>query len=372
MRRNSWHYPRREFAEKVYNYLALGPIQGVKIFGPRRIGKTEFLSQDLAPLVEERGHRVVYANLWQRDVDPLATLLYAFDQTLRGGSIFERLKSAIDGISPKIRLKIPGSSAELEVDTGHLKKEAPTALLFMLDEYCELLSNVERPAFLLLDEFQELRNAPFANSLVAALRAGLDKRQDSLVAVFTGSSQDELIRIFGDDSSPFFAFAGKLDLPPLTEEFVDHQLDHFRSISRVAVERRDALEVFHRFNENPMILQQWLMNHSIYPDVGKDEAVAQVLDNAVEALGFRKIWIELGPVERIAARLLADRKSVLGKDGSNHSHELTGRGGNSLEELKSAVDRLYALRIAERNNGDWVIGDELVERWIKNRPKFEF
>ena len=54
MTKSDWHYPRRDFAKKVYGLLANGPIQGASIFGPRRTGKTHFLTHDLAPLAEEK------------------------------------------------------------------------------------------------------------------------------------------------------------------------------------------------------------------------------------------------------------------------------------------------------------------------------
>lgn len=63
MSKANWHYPRSEFADQVYNLLANGPIQGISIFGPGRTGKTQFLTHDLAPLAEQRGHQVVYASL---------------------------------------------------------------------------------------------------------------------------------------------------------------------------------------------------------------------------------------------------------------------------------------------------------------------
>ena len=90
MTKSDWHYPRRDFAKKVYGLLANGPIQGVSIFSPRRTGKTHFLTHDLVPLAEEKGHRVVYASLWQTLDSPLAILLYEFDRALRAGSFLDR------------------------------------------------------------------------------------------------------------------------------------------------------------------------------------------------------------------------------------------------------------------------------------------
>ena len=60
-----WHFPRREFTARVLKLLGDGPGQALTLFGPRRTGKTEFLLKDLAPLAEQRRHRVIYASFWQ-------------------------------------------------------------------------------------------------------------------------------------------------------------------------------------------------------------------------------------------------------------------------------------------------------------------
>ena len=62
MKRVDWHYPRTKFTENVFTMLVDGPIHAVRLFGPRRMGKTEFLLRDLAELAERKGHRVVYAS----------------------------------------------------------------------------------------------------------------------------------------------------------------------------------------------------------------------------------------------------------------------------------------------------------------------
>lgn len=63
---------------------------------------------------------------------------------------------------------------------------------------------------------------------------------------------------------------------------------------------------------------------------------------------------------------------VKNEHGERNSGELTGRQGISSDVLVAAVEELYALGVAERKNGDWIIGDDLFRDWICSRPKFEF
>ncbi|NNL73146.1 MAG: ATP-binding protein, partial [Silicimonas sp.] len=91
MSKNHWHYPRTEFTDRTFKLLVNGPVSALRMFGPRRTGKTWFLTNDLAPRFEMYGHRVVYANFWQIVSSPLAVMLYACDQALRKQTFAERL-----------------------------------------------------------------------------------------------------------------------------------------------------------------------------------------------------------------------------------------------------------------------------------------
>ena len=373
MNKADWHYPRTKFAEKVYGLLANGPIQGVSIFGPRRTGKTRFLTHDLAPLAEEKGHRVVYASLWQTLDSPLAILLYEFDRALRAGSFIDRVKSIASDIAPKFKVKSPDGSAEMEIDLSKLKGKAPEEHLLLLDQYCERLASDNKPAFLLFDEFQELEKAENAAPVIAALRTSLDKRTDGLVAVFTGSSQEGLRQVFSERDAPFFRFATPIDLPVMEDEFVDHQLKAFRGASKAKIEKKKALEIFRRFDGNPLFFQRWLMKIAIHPDMSETDAIDAVQADLAEEFGFNRRWLDLNSNQRIMARMLAMRvDQVYGKNGIEFIEALTQRKPPSKSALQAAIGRLSRLGIVDKWDEEWRIGDPLFESWIKNRPASEF
>lgn len=367
-----WHFPRTELAETFYRALALGPTKAISMFGPRQIGKTEFLTKDLAPLAEKRGHKVVFADFWGDNYDPLAVLLHALDQTFRTGSFAERLKRILAGMSPKIKLKSPDGSFEVEINTSGLWTGLPSNLLFLLDEYCEQLANEKCPTFLLLDEFQEVCKRPFGAELVAALRSSLNRRRYGFGVVFCGSSQDELRTMFTDRAAPFFAYANNFDFPPLDVEFVDYLVNQYRTIMQSDVDRDDALTVFKRFHNNPMILHRWLGQLVLDPNLNGVDAITKTLVDVAEHFGYRRTWEKIKPDERIAARLLADDLSIYNDHGERNSNELTGRRGLTSDKLVAAVNELSTLGIAEKRDGSWIIGDNLFKGWISNRPKSEF
>ncbi|MBY0562831.1 MAG: hypothetical protein K2P58_01495 [Hyphomonadaceae bacterium] len=368
-----WHYPRTAFAEQVFSLLAGGPIQAVSLFGPRRTGKTQFLLQDLAPLAEARGHRVVYASLWQTIDYPLGILLYEFDVALREGSFLSRLKSAAGDIAPKFRLKAPFGAGEVEIDLANLKGKPPENHLLLLDQYCERLAGDDKPAFLLFDEFQELSRAKDSQPLIAALRTSLDKRKQGLVAVFTGSSQEGLRQMFTARQAPFFRFAQPIDLPALGEDFVAHQLRAFAASSKSKIDRQTALEVFARFDRNPLFFQRWLMTLALQPDMSSAEAIDAVRASIAEEFGFALKWVELNAVQRLTARMLAEGvRQLYGKEGGDFIEALTGAPAPSASSIQSALRRLSRLGYVDKWDDEWRFADPLFEAWVRERPRAEF
>src|SRR5260221_14529407 len=73
----SWHFARPELAQPHLQAFDLGLISATALHARRRMGKTEFLTQDLTPAAVERGLAVGYCNLWQEDEDPTEAIAEA-------------------------------------------------------------------------------------------------------------------------------------------------------------------------------------------------------------------------------------------------------------------------------------------------------
>jgi len=52
-----WHFARPELAQKYLQTFRIGLISAQALFAPRRMGKSEFLEQDLIPAAEKSGTR---------------------------------------------------------------------------------------------------------------------------------------------------------------------------------------------------------------------------------------------------------------------------------------------------------------------------
>ena len=58
-------------------------LQRKRGLSPVSSGKTEFLTKDLTPHAESKGHKVVYISFWRASLSPLALILYSLEVTLK-------------------------------------------------------------------------------------------------------------------------------------------------------------------------------------------------------------------------------------------------------------------------------------------------
>jgi hypothetical protein len=77
-----WHYSRPELAEKYLKVFDVGLTSARALFAKRRMGKSEFLEQDLIPAARKLGYITVYLNLWDARSQPKPALLVALTRAL--------------------------------------------------------------------------------------------------------------------------------------------------------------------------------------------------------------------------------------------------------------------------------------------------
>ena len=364
-----WHYPRPDFAEQLHGLLTRGPSHALSMFGPRRTGKTQFLLNDLGPLAEARRHRVVYVSFWQLSTSPLALLLYRLDRALNHGGVFERIGRATEGLKAKFSISALGG--KIEVDLGKAQTSPPEDLFLVLDRLLDRFSDPKRPSILMFDEFQELAKSKQGDTVIAALRTALDTRKDSLVSVFTGSSQLGLKQVFSRRKAPFYRFATPVQLPTLTEAFVDHQLAAFHRAFRGRVNRDNALKVFHANGQDPMVLQRWLMARGTYAGIDDDEILARVKSEIAGEYGFEETWLDqLTAMHRAVLWMLANRiESPQGQAGEAYIGALLPDEEIKTSKIQSALNTLERRGLADQFDKQWRISDPLFETWVLSRQE---
>lgn len=90
---SDWHYSRAKLAKEFMDEFTRYGCRALSNFSWRQVGKTEFLTRDLAPEAIHRKHYPVYVDLWSARSDPAR----AIANTLKGHALGDK-KSGRSGL----------------------------------------------------------------------------------------------------------------------------------------------------------------------------------------------------------------------------------------------------------------------------------
>ena len=336
-----------------------------RLGGPRRAGKTTFLLSDLAPKAKQMGHRVVYTSFWSSTSPTdllLTSLLESEDSTAR-----RSLKDM-----PSLKRSLRFEDLNIMVDLSRDGQDNADADLRVIDQVLDHYADPERPTLLLFDEVQQLIHYDQGDTFLKALRTALDTRRDGLRSVFTGSSQEGLNRIFAGKDEPFYRFATRVELPPLTEDFVRHQLQAYERTFQDKLSEKDALDAFERLDRNPTYFQRWLQEHGLDPDRTPEETFSALERQVVADQGLLQTWLELSPRHRLIAWVLTQDVPLYGQAADALVKETFGLDLPKHAIRQSLMRRLVTEDVVEDWNRKRRIPDPLLRDWIARRPAEEF
>ena len=372
MAKDPWHFERRDLATRILSVLTDGPARALTMFAPRRTGKTEFLIQDLAPLAEDQGHRVIYASFWQAPLSPLAVLLHALELSLKRGTFSDRLRTTASALTPKLKLSAPlaGAKAEAEIDLTSLNKKPPSDLLLYLDDLLDRLARKRKPTILLLDEIQELAKSGSNAPLVAALRTSLDKRSTRLKTVFTGSSREGLAAMFSARQAPFFHFSTPIELESLGEPFVDHLIKIFQKTTRRTLNRAAMLAAFERLHSNPYFFRNFIEALVLDTTLSIPDAVESVRHRIAVELGYPETWLALTSIQRATVHALAKGTTKpFSQTSLKAIAKSMGEDPPSAARVQAALRKLNKLGLADTYTGGWALDDPGFTAWVRETQR---
>ncbi|MFT4926528.1 MAG: hypothetical protein ACI8WB_002626 [Phenylobacterium sp.] len=229
----NWYFNRATLAENYLKSVGLSPIPRIALLGVRRIGKTAFLLNDIAPKAIELGFFPVYVNMWANLSAPQEHILNTFNDYIDSqksgiaGSVSELLSSEVK------KLDINLGIIKASVDTSIPAKPVPTSQIeeinHLLKKLVNLAAEKDQRLLFILDEIQHLNTSEEFLPVQACLRTQFDTFEDICV-IYAGSSRGGVSAMFNSDtanfgkkqlSMPFYNSASLVDFPCLDEEFVE-------------------------------------------------------------------------------------------------------------------------------------------------------
>jgi hypothetical protein len=165
----SWHFARPQLARRYLQTFQIGLVSAQALFAPRRMGKSEFLEQDLIPAAQKSGLLTAYLNLWDAREHPRGALISALARagSPRGlSALIEKLKTPLKKVKAFAKLSgIAEGSLEAELT------EDPRIAGPALSELLRSFDRADRTLLLVLDEAQVLAS-PFIR--IWLIRCALD------------------------------------------------------------------------------------------------------------------------------------------------------------------------------------------------------
>ena len=358
MNRDPLYFPRHALAEVIINSLKSGITHAFTLFAPRRMGKTQFLLNDVAPMAEQSGFNVFYFSFMDDAAQNIPLhfqkALYQFSQQINKAS---GVKTFLGGIS---KIDIMGVGIE---------KHAPESEMPPLSTVLNTIANDNRPTLLLLDEVQELARIKGTDGIIRALRTGLDINQGAIKTIFTGSSTNGLRAMFNDNKAPFFHFAHAMDFPRLGKDFTDFLATVYHDRTGHNINTDALYEAFERMNHTPLFMRATIQDMIINPELSIEQAAHARIGQMQENSEFPQQWHGLSSIEQIIMVLVANGTEALYSTQSReHIAARLGVDDVTTSAVQNAVRKLERKDLITRDSANRIqINNPIFKTWILER-----
>lgn len=308
MKAHKWHYQRQDLAKKYLKDLELG-AQSLAIFAERRKGKTEFCLYDLMPYALEQGYLCVYVNFWQDKANPSLCIVNGIVDAL-GGSVGAHFK----GWKKELSLKLGILQAKISQDSRVTPSTANEAFRYLLKANGAIL--------LVCDEIQHLATNPAFDGFTATLRTFIDSNKDRVRVVFTGSSQDNLNRLFKRQKAAFYNSASLALFPDMGDGFIVFLSKLFYSLTKRKLPVEQIMPAFIDSHYSPAFIVELLqvMVRDGFYDIESGLAHYSLLNPPNQE--HKMIWEELSAIDKEVLKILAGEYEV--QLYSNETYVLIG------------------------------------------------
>ena len=329
----------------------------VRLFAPRKYGKTSLLKRALAD-GENEGLVPVLVDLY--GVVSMADVAVRFERAYSRqlkGAVRSRIEDFLQRTGLGLSLGAFGISARLQLEP---KTDPLPALHALLDLPLRLDESGGFRAYIALDEFQDVHKVP---SLDAILRSHIQFQGEVASYVFAGSEPGLMKQLFEHKDRPLYGSAVPLRLGRLRDaDIADYVAERFRQTGRDVGEALNPL--LGAAKGHPQ--RAMLLAHRLWEEIGEGETAT--LDHWREA--HRAALDELQPEFEAQWRGLdtAEQKTlraVIAGEGSPYRGAVLERLALTKPSAQKALQRLTARAEIEAEGRKQALVDPLFGEWIE-------
>ena len=357
---------RPALANSYLGLINAQPGRPLAMFAPRRVGKTYFLDHDLAPAARRAGWLPVYADLWLQKSAPLEAINHALEEALDDATV---PGSEVGRLARTKVKKVGALRASLELGDAPARRPLPAAPELRLDALVSrLAAAAARPILLMLDEIQALGDVAGGEEIIATLRAVLHKRRDILKSVFTGSSQEAMVRMLSTPGSPMYQFAQLLDLPVLSDKFLQSLADHFTAVHPgKGLLLEDLRRVFARIGFKPGLMRDLVKSLSAEGLTDVEAGVKRFLLDDRQLSGWGALLQPHDLFERAVLLAIAQGLPPMGSETLDAMATVLG-SRPTVAKVRAAIERLRrAGLLGKAGGGPTAVDDPLFAEFLRGR-----
>jgi len=336
----AWHYQRARLAAALGDRLIAR--ERIAMFGPRQTGKTTLLRDEVIPYVQSRERVAVYIDCWMDMDDPLQGINYALQKALDGLSVKPRGVRRTGTTAVK-KVGLMGASLDLGDPAA---RQAPTRPALLLDSLLtRLLEETSRDLVLVFDEFQAIASVKNGPQISASLRAALTQADKRIGAIFSGSSDVQLLDMFSRSNTPLYGFAKTEGYEPLGPDFIGFVAKKFREATRRDLNQALAYDAFQELGTQPEMLSQQSPNK------------------------WSAAWRGLTGLQQAALRLVFEDRAPTSADSIAWAAQQLGAKVQP-SSISRALEALGAKGILERriDGRGWMLIDPVQRAWLRRNP----
>jgi hypothetical protein len=365
-------YQRPDLAASFLDRLTgpLGHGKPLLLFGPRRIGKTTFLRNDLLPALVDKGLQPLYVNLWSnRAMSPVDLLERAIDEAVAPGWFRKALA--------KVR-KVGAAGFQAEFADDRAKVEGTVAALK------ELVDHVGKPVVLVIDEAQQALATPEGQAFMYALKTAWEELNQGksaigtgprLLIVMTGSARDKLSRLAVPKGSPFFGAAVPEEFPSLPDAFALQYAEYVnrRVADRLRLDPQQVARAFDRLGRKAEMLFRLITSAADRMTSDLDPLTKKMLSDLAQQadVEYRETLNGLTDLQIAVLRRIGQRKPVFSQEALQAYTSAVGEKINP-NDAQTAAQQLRALGLVwNAARGHYEIEDQGFEQWLAEHPELK-
>jgi hypothetical protein len=337
----------------------------VRLYAPRKLGKTSLLRRALRDGEREEGLIPVLVDLYR--VVSIADVTIRFERAyarhLKGplrGKIEEFLQRTGLGLS----LGAFGIGAKIQIDP---KAQPLAALHALLDLPLRLDEGGGFRAFIALDEFQDVDKVPGLDGL---LRSHIQHQGEVASYVFAGSEPGLMKQLFEDRDRPLYGSAVPMRLGRLADaDIAAYVADRFADGGRSVGEAMNPLLA--ASDGHPQ--RAMMLAHHLWERVARGETATLEHWEAAHASALAELqpqfdaqWRGYSTTEQRVLR------AVIAGDGSPYRRHVLDRLGLDKSAAQKAVRRLDASADLEQDGRRQRVVDPLFAEWIARLDTGDF